>query len=95
VARDLFFWRTRSGVEVDFVLYGPDGLWALEVKNSRKVHSVDLRSLLAFREDYPRGKTLLVYRGSDRLLVNDVLCLPCSTFLAGLRPDQSLDIFFR
>ncbi len=94
VARDLFFWRTRSGVEVDFVVYGPDGLWALEVKNSRKVHPVDLRSLLAFREDYPRGKTLLVYRGSDRLLVNDVLCLPCSAFLAGLRPDQSLDAFF-
>jgi len=93
VARDLFFWRTRSGVEVDFVVYGPDGLWALEVKNSRRVHPADLRSLLAFREDYPRSKTFLVYRGSDRLLINDVLCLPCPAFLAGLRPDQSLDAF--
>jgi uncharacterized protein len=26
--RELFFWRTRSGVEVDFVVYGPDGIWA-------------------------------------------------------------------
>ncbi|HSB70895.1 MAG TPA: AAA family ATPase [Candidatus Methylomirabilis sp.] len=93
VARDLFFWRTRSGVEVDFVVYGPDGLWALEVKNARKVHSADVRSLLAFREDYPRSKALLLYRGSDRLLVNGVLCLPCSAFLAGLRPDVSLDGF--
>ena len=94
IKRDLFFWRTRSGAEVDFVVYGPDGLWALEVKNTGKVHPADLRSLLAFRADYPGSKTLLLYRGSDRLKIQGTLCLPCSSFLAALRPDESLDVFF-
>jgi predicted AAA+ superfamily ATPase len=38
----LFFWRTVSGVEVDFVIYGDTGFLAFEVKNSRKVYSTDL-----------------------------------------------------
>ena len=29
---DLFFWRTRAGTEVDFVVYGEPGLQAFEVK---------------------------------------------------------------
>jgi predicted AAA+ superfamily ATPase len=53
---NLYFWRTRSGNEVDFVVYGPDGLWALEVKNAAAVHPGDLRGLRAFREDYPEAR---------------------------------------
>ena len=49
----LSFWRTRSGVEVDFVVYGPGGLFAIEVKNSARIRPQDLRSLRAFKEDYP------------------------------------------
>ena len=30
---DLFYWRTRAGTEVDFVVYGESGLQAFEVKN--------------------------------------------------------------
>ena len=33
----LYFWRTASGAEVDFVAYGDDGLFAIEVKRSRTV----------------------------------------------------------
>ena len=39
----LYFWRTRSGVEIDFVVYGHRTLWGLEVKNSRTVRPDDLR----------------------------------------------------
>ena len=52
---DLFYWRTRAGTEVDFVVYGESGLQAFEVKNARKVHSTDLRTLRAFRDDYPEA----------------------------------------
>ena len=45
----LFFWRTRAGAEVDFVVYGDDGLWAIEVKNGSKIHDADLRGLRAFQ----------------------------------------------
>ena len=60
---DLFYWRTRAGTEVDFVVYGESGLQAFEVKNHRKVHSTDLRALRAFREDYPEAETAVLYRG--------------------------------
>jgi predicted AAA+ superfamily ATPase len=89
--RELYFWRTRSGVEVDFVVYGPDGLWALEVKNSRKIHPGDLRGLRSFREEYPKSKTFLMYRGKDRFVRDGILCMPCSEYLAALRPDKTLD----
>lgn len=91
IKRELFFWRTRSGVEVDFVVYGPDGLWALEVKNTRQVRPADLRGLLSFREEYPESKVFFLYRGTDRFLRNNILCLPCSDFLVALHPERSLD----
>jgi len=82
----LHFWRTRSGVEVDFVLYGADGFHAVEVKNSQRVHSTDLRGLRAFREDYPESKPRLVYRGTDRMVIDGIPCTPCEEFLASLDP---------
>jgi uncharacterized protein len=88
------FRGTRSSVEVDFVVYGSDGLWAVEVKNSKKIHSPDLRRLKAFKEEYPQSKTVLLYRGKDRLLKDDLLCIPCSEFLLRIIPDQSLDEAF-
>jgi hypothetical protein len=84
------FWRTRSGVEVDFVVLGPLGFWAIEVKNTDKIRSEDLQSLSIFHEDYPEVKTLFLYRGKERMLKNNILCLPCEEFLKGLRPDMPL-----
>lgn len=84
----LGFWRTRSGSEVDFVLYGESGLFALEVKNHGTVHPRDLTGLRAFCLDYPEAKPVLLYRGSRRYLEGDVLCLPCGDFLVSLRPDR-------
>lgn len=86
----LHYWRTRSGVEVDFIVYGPDGLWALEVKNSGSVRTSDVRALRAFREDYPECETLLLYRGGDRLEVGGVRCVPVDQYLRGLRPGLGL-----
>lgn len=85
----LYFWRTRKGVEVDFVLYGEAGFWAIEVKNTSQVRPKDLKSLRAFREDYPEAETLLVYRGSERLRIDGIWCLPGEEFLRQLRPDRS------
>lgn len=87
----LYFWRTRSGVEVDFILYSPEGLFAIEVKNSARIHPKDLKSLKAFKQDYPASKAYLLYRGKDHLLKDDILCLPCDKFLRQLRPAQWFD----
>lgn len=86
----LYFWRTRSGVEVDFVVYGQDGIWALEVKNASESYDHDVRSLLAFREDYPQARVALLYRGRERIMRRNILCLPVEEFLRNLRPDGPL-----
>ncbi len=87
----LHFWRTRSGVEVDFVVYGADGLFAIETKNTARLQPQDLRGLRSFKEDYPQSKAYLLYRGKERLMKNGILCIPCEEFLLALHPDHLID----
>ena len=87
---EIFFWRTRAGTEVDFVVYGEPGLQAFEVKNASRVHAGDLRPLRAFREDYPEADTALLYRGRERLRIDGIWCLPVEDFLRRMVPDQEL-----
>ena len=35
----LYYWRTSNNIEVDFVLYGPKGLHAFEIKRTGKVNN--------------------------------------------------------
>ena len=86
----LSYWRTRSGSEVDFVLYGESGLYALEVKNSSTLHPGDLNGLRAFAQDYPEATPILLYRGR-RVLERDILCLPCDSFLRSLNPQSPFE----
>lgn len=86
----LHYWQTRSQVEVDFVVYGESGLYAFEVKNSGQVRPQDLRALKSFGEDYPQSRRFLLYRGKERLLRDDVLCLPCEEFLLSLHPEKEI-----
>lgn len=83
---DLYYWRTKSGVEVDFVMYGQDVFTAIEVKSSKTIHPHDLKGLLSFKEDYPQASLLLLYRGKERLKIQNVLCLPCEDFLINFNP---------
>jgi len=84
------FWRTPAGTEVDFVLYGEDGLLAIEVKNTRTIHSTHLRALKAFRSDYPECIPLLLYRGPERLRREGIEIIPCDEFLREVTPGHSL-----
>lgn len=85
---DCYFWRTRGGSEVDFVLYGEDNFHAIEVKNAKQIHPKSLKSLKTFLIDYPEAKAILLYRGSEKLMVDDILCWPVSDFLIQLRPNS-------
>jgi uncharacterized protein len=86
VPAELSYWRTKSGSEVDFVVYGDDVFVAIEVKRSRNVHHTDLRALKAFKEDYPEAQVCLLYMGQEEIKMGDVLCLPCDIFLKKLNP---------
>lgn len=62
----IYFWRTATGVEVDFIVYGGDGLFAFELKNRRYFNRRDLSSLKIFKNDYPMAKAYLIYTGQHR-----------------------------
>jgi predicted AAA+ superfamily ATPase len=72
----IHYWRTRSGVEVDFIVYGQAGFWAVEVKNTLRVRPEDLNGLKSFAADYPECEPLLLYRGEGRLKIDRIRCIP-------------------
>jgi predicted AAA+ superfamily ATPase len=82
----LTFWRTRAGLEVDFVLYGPGLFQAIGVKRSRCVDRRDLSALRAFVEDYPEAELLLLSLCEEPLLIDGIRCLPLESWLRELRP---------
>ena len=82
----MHYWKTRSNVEVDFVVYGDSHFYAMEVKNTAQIRSADLQGLKSFGEDYPESLRYLLYRGTERLIRDGILCLPCEEFLMGLKP---------
>jgi len=84
----IYYWRTRSGVEVDFIVYGEEVFWAIEVKNTSRIRKEDLNSLRAFIEEYPQSNAFLLYRGKERLLRKGVLCIPCEEFIMKLNPQK-------
>lgn len=90
VQASVFFWRTRAGSEVDFVVYGEAGFHAFEIKHARRVHSSDLRALRTFRADYPEADAALLYRGRERLRIEGIWCLPVADFLKRIAPGEGL-----
>lgn len=78
---ELFFWRTRGGSEVDFVLYGERGIVAIEVKHAATVRGRDLRGLRAFADEYPMARLVLVYLGKGIEQHGDVTVMPAMDFL--------------
>ena len=84
----MHFWRTKNGVEVDFIIHGPEGFWAIEVKNGSKIHPQDLRGLEEFKKDYPASTPLLLYRGTTRMIRDGILCVPCEEFLLQIHPEK-------
>ncbi len=78
------FWRTRNGLEVDFVLYGPRGLLAIEIKRSTQIQPKDTRALREFKKDYPPAKCLVFYGGPSPVYMDDVTVLPVEHALRNL-----------
>jgi len=89
-SHQLSFWRTRTGLEVDFVIYGPRGFWGIEVKRSKELSPADIRGLKAFQEEYPEARCFMLYGGSHRTVYRDILCIPISEFLLQLKIENSV-----
>ncbi len=78
------FWRTSHGVEVDFVLYGPKGIIAFEIKRSRSLSFKDYRPLEAFCQDYPGAKGYVLFGGQREEYHNGIEAIPLEKALLQL-----------
>lgn len=78
-------YRTRYGVEIDFVLEVGREVWGIEVKASRDVRPEAVKGLEAFAQRVPRTKRLIVvFLGPRRQRIRGVEVLPLPAFLSEL-----------
>lgn len=81
---EIFYWRTTTGLEVDFVIYSKNLFTAIEVKRKRTITPQDLRGLNAFATDYPQARRLLLYGGSEEQIIHGTRIRPVHTALMQL-----------
>ena len=86
----LSFWRTQTKLEVDFIIYGPKGFWAIEVKRSPNLGPDDIRALSAFKEEYPEATCLFVIPGKRRENYRGFPIIPMEEFLLGIIPENPI-----
>ncbi len=86
------YWRTKTGLEVDFVLGG--GQVAIEVKLDTAVPGVALKGLIAFAEEYQPKRSIVVSLDRTKRLINTphgpIEIIPWKEFLAALWSGQIL-----
>jgi len=76
---DLNFWRTKSGLEVDFVL--GRGEVAVEVKGANRIDSSDLRPIKAFLQEYRPAMAFVVCDEQRSRVHEGVHIIPWREFL--------------
>lgn len=86
----LSFWRTQTGLEVDFVIYGPNGFLAVEVKRSSNLGPDDVRSLKAFKEEYPEAECMIVAPAKRRDSYRGFPIIPIEEFLLAIHPGRPI-----
>ena len=77
------FWRTASGMEVDFILN--DMEVAIEIKTSSRISEADVRTLKILQEENKVKKCILVsFETEPRVLAKNIHCFPWEIFLKQL-----------
>ncbi|MEE8057785.1 MAG: ATP-binding protein [Pseudomonadales bacterium] len=72
----IYYWRTKNNLEIDFVLYGPNGLLAIEVKRSSHIQYKETRALREFKKDYPPAQCYVFYGGPVTLYQEHLTLIP-------------------
>lgn len=80
----LFYYRTATGIEIDFVVYGKKGIRAFEVKRTGRTSSETLRSLKYFSREYPQSKNFLIYGGKRKMRDGNIEIIPMEDGLKNL-----------
>lgn len=82
-AAKVYYWRTMSGKEVDFVIEYGNKILAVEVKSTDKIKYDDAKNLKAFIQEYPETiNGLIFYNGSQlRYIDEKIMAVPVSNLL--------------
>lgn len=80
------FWRTKTGLEVDFIL--GRGEVAVEVKGTDSADTKDLRSLRSFSDEFSPKQSILVCQEKRERLVDRIQIMPWRIFLQKLWAGQ-------
>jgi len=83
---EINYWRTKSGLEVDFVL--GSGEVAIEVKGASRVDKRDIRPLYAFIDRYAPRKSIVVCNEREERIHEKIRILPWKRFLNDLWMDE-------
>jgi len=75
------YWRTSTGLEVDFVVYAADAFAAIEVKRKRNIVSRDLNGMRAFASDYPEAARIILYGGDHQEVIEGIQLIPIAKAL--------------
>ncbi len=81
---NIYYWRTANGIEVDFILYGPNSLLAIEIKRSMSFTKKDLKSLKMFKADFPQAKLYLLYGGEREEFEDGAHIMPITNALKNM-----------
>jgi predicted AAA+ superfamily ATPase len=72
----IYYWKTANNIEVDFVSYGEEGLFAFEIKGTSVLRQDDLGGLRLFKQDYPMAKCFLLNFDQNDKVIDDIHILP-------------------
>jgi len=80
----LYYFRTASGQEIDFIAYGKNGFYAFEIKLGSTFSPTWTRALQSFAKDYPEAKLYLLYLGTQTHYYKNITIIPFEKVLTTL-----------
>lgn len=86
----IYWWRTSSGEEVDFIVEDKEKIIPIEIKLSTKANKDMVKGLLSFCQLFPDkiDQALLVSMSHDKLLLSDkIISIPFNEFIYANLPD--------
>lgn len=89
----IFYWRTVSGKEIDFVFERGRSLIVIEVKLSTAPNYKDTEGIKSFLEEYPETSMgIIIHTGNEvKYLGEKILAIPWTMF-ADLKLGSNLQI---
>lgn len=81
----IYYWRTTTGYEVDFVIERGRDLLAVEVKSATAPIFSDIKGLQLFLEEYPEARCgVLAYNGNRLFrLTEGIFAVPIRLLVSG------------